>query len=183
MSDRVRAVLLLGCLLALGACTSGSSSARSSVSRTELAAYLHDVEPLRLGVNDLLEGAEPILGAYREGRITGVQAQQQMQALEHRFALYEHGVLALRPANTFLRSIHEPYAHTYVQEDAYLRALASALPSRSYARLPRTAGQQREKVAVWREHLETVARRLGYRLPADLHIAGRGEIAPDPNGS
>jgi hypothetical protein len=183
MSDRVRGALLLGCLLVLGACTSSTPSARPPASRNQLSSYLRDVEPLRLGVNDLLEGADPILEAYRDGRTTGAQAQHQMDALEQRFAGYERSVLALRPGNTWLRTVHEAYAHTYIEEDAYLRALADALPSRNYSALPRTAEQQRETVAVWREHLETLARRIGYPLPADLHIAGRGEIAPDPNGS
>jgi hypothetical protein len=183
MIDRVRAALLLGCVLALGACASSTSSARPPASRTQLSSYLREVEPLRLGVNHLLEGADPILDAYRDGRTTGARAQQEMRTLEEKFARYEQSVLALQPHNTWLRTVHQPYAHTYIEEDAYLRALANALPSRNYETLPRTAEQQRETVAVWRQHLETLARELGYRLPGDLHIAGRGEIAPDPNGS
>jgi hypothetical protein len=77
---------------------------------------------------------------------------------------------------------HRRYAHAYLLEDAYLRALAKALPSRRFGALPSTARRQRAAIVAWRVRLEAAAGRLGVALPADLEQAGRGEIAPSPRG-
>jgi hypothetical protein len=69
-----------------------------------------------------------------------------------------------------------------VLEDAYLRALVAALPRRDFGSLPRTQDAQRAAIVAWRHRLEAVAERIGVRLPADIQIAGRGEIAPSPFG-
>ncbi len=81
-----------------------------------------------------------------------------------------------------LRGAQRAYAHTYVLEDAYLSALVSALPDRDFEALPATQSRQRAAIIAWRIRLEVVAGRLGMRLPADLEVAGRGEIAPSPLG-
>jgi hypothetical protein len=70
-----------------------------------------------------------------------------------------------------------------VLEDAYLSALAAALPERRFDDLPHTQNRQRAAIVGWRIQLEVLAQRLGVRLPADLQAAGRGEIAPSPSGS
>jgi hypothetical protein len=92
--------------------------------RAALASYLRAVEPIRLGVNRLLEGADPILSAYDDHHISAKLAAQRMEALERRFAAYTVQMAAIEPAD-----------------------------------------------------------RLHVRLPADLQAAGRGEIAPSPDGS
>ena len=58
----------------------------------------------------------------------------------------------------------------------------SALPDRDFEALPATQSRQRAAIIAWRIRLEVVAGRLGMRLPADLEVAGRGEIAPSPLG-
>jgi hypothetical protein len=88
----------------------------------------------------------------------------------------------VRTVPTPLRGAQRSYAHTYVLEDAYLSALVSALPDRDFEALPTTQSRQRAAIIAWRIRLEVVAGRLGMRLPADLQVAGRGEIAPSPLG-
>lgn len=77
---------------------------------------------------------------------------------------------------------HRAYAHTYLLEDAYLRALVRATPQRRFASLPRTEDAQRAAILAWRHRLEAMADRLDMRLPADVRIAGEGEIVPSPLG-
>jgi hypothetical protein len=165
------------CLAACGSAGSGQSEHRAFM------AYLDRVEPIRLAVNRLLNEADPILSAYRDHRVTPEVANDRMSRLERRFASYEAQIAAVRPVPDAMQSSQRAYAHTYVLEDAYLRALAAALPARSFDSLPRTAGRQRATIAAWRIRLERTARRLGIRLPQDVQIAGRGEIAPSPTGS
>jgi hypothetical protein len=106
-----------------------------------------------------------------------------MERLERRFAVYAVRIAEVGRVPAALRSAHRAYAHTYVLEDAYLSALAAALPEREFDRLPDTQNRQRGAIVAWRIRLEVLAGRLGVRLPADLQAAGRGEIAPSPAGS
>jgi hypothetical protein len=46
-----------------------------------------------------------------------------------------------------------------------------------------TQAAQRAAIIRWRTDLTVLARAAGAALPADLQQAGRGEIAPVPNGS
>jgi len=166
-------------VVAFAGCGGGDhpASARDSVE-----GYLSQVEPIRLGVNRLLERADPILTAYREHRLSPSGARSRMDALERRFAGYARRIAALGPAPAPMRAAGRAYAHTYVLEDSYLSALAAALPERRFGNLPNTQARQRAAIIGWRIRLEVVARRLGIRLPADLAVAGRGEIAPSPLG-
>jgi len=141
------------------------------------------IEPLRLAVNRLLEGADPLLGAFREHRIAAAQAAARMDALERRFALFTVDVAAIQPATPALRALQAQYAHTYVLEDAYLSALASGLAQHELAGLPNTQADQRAAIIRWRTGLTVLAREAQIKLPADLQQAGRGEIAPSPEGS
>jgi hypothetical protein len=150
--------------------------------RDSVEAYLSRVEPVRLGVNRLLDRADPILAAYRERRLGPGRAQRRLNALEHRFATYSRQIAEVRPIPAALRAAHRGYARTYVLEDSYLSALAAALPQRDFETLPDTQSRQRAAITAWRIRLEVVAHRLGIRLPADLQAAGRGEIAPSPIG-
>jgi hypothetical protein len=171
------AFALAAALVAVAGC--GAEEHRAST-RHSVETYLSRVEPIRLGVNRLLEGADPILAAYRDGRLTPSQARSRVDPLERRFADYARRIAAVGPVPTPLRSAGRAYAHTYVLEDSYLSALAAALPDREFDALPNTQARQRAAIIGWRIRLELVARRLAIRLPRDVQAAGRGEIAPLP---
>ncbi|HEY6319490.1 MAG TPA: hypothetical protein VI462_16585 [Acidimicrobiia bacterium] len=164
---------------AAGALAAGPSGPTAA----ELEAYVAAVEPIRDGVNRLLDTADPLLARWRDHRITGAQAASSMAALEQRFAAYTAQINALEPADPALEQLHVPYAHTYLLEDAYLRALAVALPGGDFAALPHTAGQQRRTIVVWRNQVQALGRARHVSLPRDLAHAGRGDIAPSPTGS
>jgi hypothetical protein len=70
------------------------------------------VEPIRLGVNNLLEGADPILSSYRDHRLSGDQAAAAIGKLEQSFATYMVDINALQPSNATLAGINAPYAHS-----------------------------------------------------------------------
>jgi hypothetical protein len=186
---RVLTVLLLAVALTLAAVTvdgcgrSASASASAQRERAALVSYLRQVEPIRLAVNSLLEGADPILSAYHDDRISPQQASLRMGALERRFAAYTVDMAALQPATARLRAVNAPYAHTYIFEDSYLSALTSGLAEHDLDDLPDTQSAQRAAIIQWRTELTVLARRVGLALPGDLQAAGRGEIAPSPNGS
>jgi hypothetical protein len=141
------------------------------------------VEPIRLAVNRLLDGADPILGAFRDRRIATGVAAARMGALERQFARFTVDVAAIQPATSVLRGLHAEYAQTYVLEDAYLSALTSGVALGELANLPNTQSAQRAAIIRWRTGLTVIARGAKVILPADLQQAGRGEIAPSPNGS
>lgn len=173
-------------LCALGLVGCGASMAPRSAEnpdRAALVSYLRQIEPLRLAVNDLLNGADPILKANHAGSISPAQAGQRMDALERRFAAYAVDVAAVTTTLPALRSLSQEYAHTYILEDAYLSALASGLSERNLDDLPDTQSEQRAAIIDWRTGLTVLGRRLDVALPADLQQAGRGEIAPSPDGS
>jgi len=168
---------------ALGGCGAGSKPNTDRIERAALIGYLQQVEPIRLAVNRLLEGADPILSAYRERRIPAREASSRMDGLERRFAAYTVEIAAVEPATAALRSLNTPYAHTYVLEDSYLSALTAGLARGDLGGLPATQSAQRAAIVQWRTGLTVLAHRVGLTLPADLQAAGRGEIAPSPGGS
>ena len=136
-----------------GAWTSAAGSpGHFSPSAAALRSYLHAVEPIRLAVNRLLEDADPILDAYRTHRSTGDQASAAMDTLERRFAAYTVQINALTSTSPTLARVHAPYAHTYIFEDAYLSALAAALPTGDFSTLPNTQAAQRASIIEWRTH-------------------------------
>jgi hypothetical protein len=170
-------------ILMVAGCGSSGSSAPNGLSARQVQGYLAQVEPVRRSVNDLLEGADPILHAYRSHQITADQASRRMNDLEARFAVQGATVEAISSPEPTLEAIHRSYAHTYQLEDAYLRALAAALPDGDFSHLPNTQDAQRRAITAWRKRLEVLARQTGATLPHDLQQAGRGEIAPSPTGS
>jgi hypothetical protein len=186
LKSRPRA-LAAGCLctIALGGCASqtGSAAGQRRAGRAAIERYLGEVEPIRLAVNELLGGADPILSADRDGRISPRQASLRMGALERRFAAYTVDMAAIAPATAQLRAVNAPYAHTYILEDSYLSALTTGLAERDLDRLPDTQSEQRAAIIQWRTGLTVLARAADAPLPADFQQAGRGEIAPSPNGS
>ena len=172
---------LIGLVASCGNPASRASS--SSVSADELRSYVTQVERVRLPVNQLLNGADPILEAYHDKTITPAVAAQRMGDLETRFAGYLLEVNAIEPSNRALAELNTPYAHTYYYEDAYLSTLASDLNDGNFDNLPNTQNAQRLAIIEWRTQLELLARQAGVGLPADIQQAGRGEIAPSPSGS
>lgn len=176
-------VALLAATVALAEGGSGSAGADPEAFHAPgIERYLAQVEPVRLGVNRLLDHADPILDRYRRHRIGAAEAQRRMKALEARFAVYAVEIHRVRPVPVELAAAQRAYARTYVLEDAYLRALTAALPARSFDGLPETEDAQRTAIVAWRTRLQAVAARLGVPLPADVQLAGRGEIAPSPLG-
>jgi hypothetical protein len=141
------------------------------------------VEPLRLAVNRLLTRADPILAGFSTRRLGSSAATRRMGALEWRFAQFAVAINAIRPETPALRALHAKYAATYALEDSYLSALVTGLRHHDLSDLPRTAAAQRSAVIEWRIGLMVLAQRSGTTLPIDLQQAGRGEIAPSPEGS
>jgi hypothetical protein len=160
----------------------GAPRPSSGPTRAQLERYLRQVEPIRLSVNRLLEGADPILAALHEHRISPSAAALQMNRLEHRFAQLTVEVTAIESASPELERAHTAYAATYLQEDAYLSALVTGLGNDDLSDLPNTQAQQRAHIIGWRTDLAVFARKAHLRLPADLELAGRGEIAPSAQG-
>ncbi len=179
---RVAGVVAAAAVALAGCGGAGSTATPDDAAHRALEAYVARVEPIRLGVNRLLDRADPILSAYSRHRLDARAAQRRIDALERRFARYTVRIAALRPVPAAIGAAHDAYAHTYVLEDAYLSALTAALPEREYADLPRTQDRQRAAIIAWRTRLEVAANRLRVRLPADIQVAGRGEIAPSPLG-
>jgi hypothetical protein len=173
------------CLAALGGCAShtGSGATPRRAWRTAIERYIGEVEPIRLAVNRLLGGADPILGAFHDRRVSSSVAARGVGRLEQRFAAYTVDIDEVHPSSARLRALNGGYAHTYVLEDAYLRALVAGLAEDRLTGLPDTQAGQRAAIIHWRIGLTVLARAAAAPLPADLQQAGRGEIAPSPNGS
>lgn len=165
-------------------CGGGSSASNASQAqeRQALTSYVSQIEPLRLGVDKLLEGADPILGGYREHTLTTTVAQRRLTRLERRFATYMREVAAVKPVPPNMVGAQRAYAHTYRQTDDYLRALIAALPRRDWRGLPHFEPSQRRALVAWRAKLAIQAARLHVALPTDVDIVGRDEIAPSPLG-
>ena len=172
-------------MLALGGCASQSGSAATGqpAQRTAIERYVAEVEPIRLAVNALLGGADPILETFHDRRITPHEAASRMGRLEQRFASYAVDIAAVDPPTAQLRALNAGYAGTYVLEDAYLSALVAGLADGELGDLPDTQATQRAAIIRWRIGLTVLARAADAPLPADLQQAGRGEIAPAPDGS
>jgi hypothetical protein len=186
VTSRPRA-LAAGCLctIVLGGCASQTGSAASTqrAGRAAIERYIGEVEPIRLAVNKLLDGADPILDAFHDRRIAPSEAARRMGQLEQRFAAYAVDIAAVDPPTAQLRALNAGYANTYVFEDAYLSALVAGLTDNELNDLPNTQAVQRAAIIRWRVDLTVLARGADAPLPADLQQAGRGEIAPSPNGS
>jgi hypothetical protein len=173
------------CAVALGGCGSqtGSPVTRQHAQRSAIELYLGEVEPIRLAVNRLLEGADPILDAFHDRRISPGEAARHMGQLEQRFAGYAVDIAAVDPSTAQLRALNAGYANTYVFEDAYLSVLVAGLADGELTDLPNTRAAQRAAIIRWRIGLTVLAHAADAPLPADIQQAGRGEIAPSPNGS
>jgi hypothetical protein len=175
--------LSIAALSACGGHVAASPAATQRVQRKAIERYLDELEPIRLAVNKLLEGADPTLAAFARRRISPGQAARRMGQLERRFAAYTVDIAAVDPSSEKLRALNAGYAATYVLEDAYLSALAAGLADDRLSDLPDTQAVQRAAIIRWRTGLTVLARAAAAPLPADLQQAGRGEIAPSLTGS
>ena len=140
------------------------------------------MQPIRLGINELLDKADPVLEGYRDGELTAKQAQRGIERIERGAADYAVRIAAVEDVPDELRAAQDAYAHTFVLQDTYLSALAAALPGRQFDELPDFQNEQRAAIIAWRTRLQVLADRWGATLPADLQVAGRGEISPSPTG-
>jgi hypothetical protein len=176
------AALLAGCGSGNGG-GSQSTSANTERTRAALGRYLHEVEPVRLAVNRLLNGADPIIDGFHEHRLSAHEAAKRMDALERKFASYTVAVALIKPVLPRLARLQSEYAGTFIYEDSYLSALVSGYEQGGdFDHLPETQSLQRSTIIRWRTGLEGLAKETGFPLPADLQQAGRGEVAPSPTG-
>jgi hypothetical protein len=150
--------------------------------RQALEDYVAEVQPIRLGINELLDRADPILEGYRDGDLSARRAQRGIERIERGVARYAVQIAAIGDVPGEMRAAQDAYAHTFVLQDTYLSALAAALPTRAFDELPHFQNAQRAAIIAWRTRLQVLADRWGARLPANLQIAGRGEISPAPTG-
>lgn len=172
-------------MAALGGCggQAPSMAKMQHVQAVAIERYMSEVEPIRLAVNKLLEGADPILHEFARGRIQSSEAAQRMGGIERRFAAYTVDIAAVDAPSAQLSALNVPYAETYVLEDAYLSALTAGLADENLEDLPNTQDAQRAAIIRWRTRLTVLADLAQAPLPADLQQAGRGEIAPSLDGS
>ena len=185
MSDRrvLRAVLGAILVASLALVASGCGSDTSTADRRHaLEDYVAAVQPIRLGINELLDKADPILEGYNDGDLTAAQAERGMGRLERGTAAYAVKIAEVEPVPDEMRAAQDAYAHTFVLQDTYLSALVASLKSREFDELPHFQNEQRAAIIGWRTRLQVLANRWGATLPANLQIAGRGEISPAPTG-
>jgi hypothetical protein len=178
---RAIAAVLFACGLALTGAGCGGDTTTAD-RRQALEDYVAAVQPIRLGINDLLDRADPILEGYNDGDLNAAQAERRMGRIERGAAGYAVRIASIDDVPDEMRAAQDAYAHTFVLQDTYLSALTAALKDRAFDELPHFQNQQRAAIIAWRTRLEVLARRWGATLPADLQIAGRGEISPAPTG-
>jgi hypothetical protein len=175
----VIALVAVAALALLAGCGSDESTADR---RQALEHYVAEVQPIRLGINELLDRADPVLEAYRDGDIDARRAQRRLGRIERGAAEYTVRIASIEDVPEEMRAAQDAYAHTFVLQDTYLSALVAALPDRAFDELPHFQSQQRAAIIAWRTRLHVLADRWGAKLPADLQVAGRGEISPAPEG-
>jgi len=180
-----RRLVALAALLtaALALTTLGCGADTTTADRRQaLEDYVAKVQPIRLGINELLDRADPILEGYRDGDLSAKQAQRGINRIERGAAGYAVRIAAIEGVPEELQAAQDAYAHTFVLQDTYLSALAAALPTRAFDELPHFQNEQRAAIIGWRTRLQVLADRWGATLPANLQVAGRGEISPAPTG-
>ena len=103
-----------GRCVALAACGGGArtSSPAQASQRAALETYLQQLEPLRLAVNRLLVGADPIFNALAHHRINHTVAALRTAALERRFGEDAVEIHAIDPATAQLRALQRFQANT-----------------------------------------------------------------------
>jgi hypothetical protein len=179
----VRGFAVASLAAAIGLIAIGCGSDTTTADRRQgLEDYVAKVQPIRLGINELLDQADPILEGYSDGDLNAAQAERRMGRLERGVAEYAVRIAAVEPVPDEMRAAQDAYAHTFVLQDTYLSALTAALPERAFDELPHFQNEQRAAIIAWRTRLQVLADRWDAKLPANLQIAGRGEISPAPTG-
>jgi hypothetical protein len=182
-TERVRARVVALAVLASLALAAGCGADTTTADRRQaLEDYVAAVQPIRLGINELLDRADPILEGYADGDLTAVEARRRLGRLESAVARYAVQIAAVEDVPDEMRAAHDAYAHTFVLQDTYLSALVAGLRERDFEDLPEFQNQQRAAIIAWRTRLQVLADRWDATLPADLQVAGRGEISPSPTG-
>jgi hypothetical protein len=180
---RMRLALPAAVVAAVALIAAGCGSDTTTADRRHaLEEYVDAVQPIRLGINRLLDQADPILEGYADGDLTAAEARRRLGRLERGVADYAVRIAEIDDVPDELRAAHDAYAHTFVLQDSYLSALVAALRERDFEDLPHFQNQQRAAIIAWRTRLRILADRWGATLPSDLQIAGRGEISPAPTG-
>src|SRR5262249_51250685 len=149
------------------ACGSDTSTAEQ---RQALEDYVAAVQPIRLGINEVLDRADPIMSAYADRRISAREAKRRMGAIEARVAQYAVQIAEVGPVPDELRAVHAAYAHVFILQDTYLSTRVAAIPSREFDELPHSQDQQRAAIIAWRTRLQVLADRWDATLPANLQI-------------
>jgi hypothetical protein len=175
------ALAVAAAVLALVAIACGSDTTTAD-RRQALEDYVAKVQPIRLGINELLDRADPILEGYRDGDLSAAQAERRMGRIERGAARYAVQIAEVEPVPDEIKAAQDAYAHTFVLQDTYLSALTAALKDRAFDELPHFQNAQRAAIIAWRTRLQVLADRWGAKLPANLQVAGRGEISPSPTG-
>ncbi|MFL5908515.1 MAG: hypothetical protein ACJ75Z_13070 [Solirubrobacterales bacterium] len=170
--------LTLIVLINLG-CGSDTSTAEH---RQALEDYVARIQPIRLGINELLDRADPILEGYADGDLSAAEAERRMGRLEAGVAAYAVEIAEVAPVPDEIQAVHDAYAHTFILQDTYLSTLVASLKSRDFEQLPHFQNEQRAAIIAWRTRLQVLADRWGAQLPPNLQVAGRGEISPSPTG-
>jgi hypothetical protein len=179
----VRGLALASLAAAIALIAIGCGSDTTTADRRQaLEDYVAKVQPIRLGINELLDQADPILEGYSDGDLSAAQAERRMSRLERGAADYAVRIAAVEPVPDEMRAAQDAYAHTFVLQDTYLSALTAALPERAFDELPHFQNEQRAVIIAWRTRLQVLADRWDAKLPANLQVAGRGEISPAPTG-
>jgi hypothetical protein len=180
---RVRVAALTAVAAAISLIGAGCGSDTSTADRRqELQDYVAHVQPIRLGINELLDRADPILEGYAKGDLSPAEARRRLGRIERGVADYAVRIAQVQPVPSELRAAQDAYAHTFVLQDTYLSALVAALRERDFEDLPHFQNEQRAAIIAWRTRLEVLAHDWGASLPANLQVAGRGEISPSPTG-
>ena len=183
MPDRRVGVAGLTAIAVLALTALGCGADTTTADRRQaLEDYVAKVQPIRLGINELLDKADPVLEGYRDGHLNARQAQRGIDRIERGTAGYAVRIAAVEDVPDEIRPVHDAYAHTFVLQDTYLSTLAAVLPGRHFDELPHFQSEQRAAIIAWRTRLQVLANRWGATLPANLQIAGRGEISPAPTG-
>jgi hypothetical protein len=172
-------VAIVAVALFLAGCGADTTTADR---RQELGQYIAAVQPIRLGINELLDKADPVLEGYNDGELNAAEAMRRMGRIERGTADYAVKIAEVEPVPDEMRAAQDAYAHTFVLQDTYLSALTAALKDRAFDELPHFQNDQRATIIAWRTRLQVLANRWSATLPADLQIAGRGEISPAPTG-
>ena len=164
-------------------CGSSGSSTPNGMTAGQVQDYLAQVEPVRRSVNDLLEGADPILHAYRSHQITPDQAARRMNDLEARFAVQGATVEAISSPDPPSRRSTAPTRTPTNSKTPTCGPWPPRSPTATSPICPTRRMPNARQSPHGESELEVLAQQTGATLPDDLQQAGRGEIAPSPTGS